>query len=169
MHIDGIICSNSSMLGHTNSKLVNNQQKTQIYTHLKHGCHVWHAQQAGYGQFFFQTFRISCGEWVEQFRSLRNGIWAIWKFNKSCTGPPTMAMGRGAAQRTWPLMLRLKRGGWWWQWAMVCVCVFVCVERPQKIRSDLCRKSQCFLELMYRERLAIVKLADNKDRSVWQN
>ncbi len=39
--------------------------------------------------FFFQTFRISYGEWVEQVRSLRNGIWAIWKFEKSCTGPPT--------------------------------------------------------------------------------
>ncbi len=87
MHIDGIMCSNSSMLGHTNSKLVKNRQKNQCYTHLKQGCHVWHAQQAGYGH-FFPNFRISCGEWVEQVRSLRNGIWAIWKFDKSCTGPP---------------------------------------------------------------------------------
>ncbi len=92
MHIDGIMCSISSMLGHTNSKLVKNRQKTQNYTHLKHGCHVWHAQWAGYGH-FFQTFRISCGEWVEQVRSLRNGIGAIWKFDKSCTGPLTIAGG----------------------------------------------------------------------------
>ncbi len=41
--------------------------------------------------FFFQTFRISCGEWVEQVRSLRNGIGAIWKFDKSCTGPPILS------------------------------------------------------------------------------
>ncbi len=26
----------------------------------------------------------------------------------------TMAMGRGMAQRTWPLTLRLERGGWRW-------------------------------------------------------
>ncbi len=37
---------------------------------------------------FFQNFRISCGEWVEQVRSLRIGIRDIWKFDKSCTGPP---------------------------------------------------------------------------------
>ncbi len=37
---------------------------------------------------FFWTFRISCGKWVEQVRSLRNGIGAIWKFDKSCTGSP---------------------------------------------------------------------------------
>ena len=46
------MCSNSSMLGHTNSKLVKNRQKTEHYTHLKHWCHVWHAQRAGYGHFF---------------------------------------------------------------------------------------------------------------------
>jgi hypothetical protein len=43
----------------------------------------------------------------------------------------TMAMGMGTAQRTWPLMLQLCDGGngpWF-------VCVFVCVERPQNIRS----------------------------------
>jgi hypothetical protein len=91
MHIDGIMCSNSGMLGHTDSKLDKNRQKTQSYTHLKHRCHVWHAQRAGYGH-FFQTFRISCGEWVEQVRLLRNGIGAIWKFDKSCTGPPTSKM-----------------------------------------------------------------------------
>jgi hypothetical protein len=88
MHIDRIMCSNTSMLGHTNSKLVKNRQKLQSYTRQKHGCHVWHAQWAGYCHFIFQTFRISCGEWVEQVRSLRNGIRAIWKFDKSCTGPP---------------------------------------------------------------------------------
>ncbi len=33
----------------------------------------------------------------------------------------TMAMGRDTARRTWPLTLRLERGGWWWRWAMVCV------------------------------------------------
>jgi hypothetical protein len=35
--------------------------------------------------------------------------------------------------------------GMMWQWAMVCVYVFVCVERPQKIRSDL-KKGKCVLE-----------------------
>ncbi len=37
---------------------------------------------------FFQTFRISCGEWVEQVRSLRYGIGDIWNIDKYCTGPP---------------------------------------------------------------------------------
>ncbi len=91
MHIDRIMCSNTSMLGPTNSKLVKNRQKTQNHTHLKHGCHVWHVQLAGYGH-FFQTFTISCGEWVEQVRLLRNVIGAIWKFDKSCTGPPTICL-----------------------------------------------------------------------------
>ncbi len=92
MNVDGIMCSNSSMLGHIHSKLVENWQKTQIYTHLKHGCHVWHAQRAGYGHFFFQTVRISCGEWVEEVRSLRNGFLAIWTFDKFCTGPPIIVI-----------------------------------------------------------------------------
>ncbi len=33
----------------------------------------------------------------------------------------TMVLGIGMAQRTWPLMLQLERGGRWWRWAMVCV------------------------------------------------
>ncbi len=33
------------------------------------------------------------------------------------------------------MMISGERGGWCWQWAW-CVCV-LCVERPQKIRSDL--------------------------------
>ena len=57
MHIDQIMCSNTSMLGHTNSKLVKNRQKNQNHTHLIHGCHVWHAQWAGYGQFIFSNFQ----------------------------------------------------------------------------------------------------------------
>ena len=83
------MCSISSMLGHSNSKLVKNQQKTQNYTHLKHGCHVWYAQRAGYGQFLFQTFRISCGEWVEQVRSLRSSIGAIWSLSNLVLDPLT--------------------------------------------------------------------------------
>ncbi len=54
MHIDGIMCNNRSMLGHKNSKLVENRQKSQPYTHLKHWCHIWHSQRAGYSQFFFK-------------------------------------------------------------------------------------------------------------------
>jgi hypothetical protein len=52
MHIDHMMCSNTIMLGHANSKLVKNQQKPQVYTHQKHGRHVWHTQWAGYGHFF---------------------------------------------------------------------------------------------------------------------
>ncbi len=76
MHIDQIMCSNTIMLGHVRSKLVKIWQKAQHYTHQKHGRHVWHAQWSSYGH-FFQTFRISCGEWVEQVRSLRYGIGAF--------------------------------------------------------------------------------------------
>ncbi len=86
MHIDGILCSNTSMLGinlKTSQKPTKKPEANPPKTR-----HVWHSQRAGYGQCFLQTFRISCGEWVEQVRSLRNGIGAIWRFDKSCTGPP---------------------------------------------------------------------------------
>ncbi len=74
----------------------------------------------------------------------------------------TMAMGMSMAQRTQSLVLRLEREGWWWQWAMVCVCVFVCVKSPWKIRSDLKKVNESWS--IYRQRLAIVKLADNMSR-----
>ncbi len=38
--------------------------------------------------FYFETFRISCGDLVEQVETLRNGIGAIWKFGKFWAGPP---------------------------------------------------------------------------------
>jgi hypothetical protein len=64
MHIDGIMRSNTSMLGHTNSKLVKNLQKTLKETH-----------QITYVTFdtpnrqvmvnFFQTSRTPCGDHSE--------------------------------------------------------------------------------------------------------
>ncbi len=50
----------------------------------------------------------------------------------------TMAIGMGTAQRTWPLMLFTtgERGMMVVMGHGLCVS-FVCVERPQKIRSDL--------------------------------
>jgi hypothetical protein len=42
----------------------------------------------GLFDFFLETFSISCGELVEQVKTLRIGIWAIWKFEKLSTEPP---------------------------------------------------------------------------------
>jgi hypothetical protein len=88
MHIDGLMCSNTSMLGHTNSTLVKNGQKTQNLHPPKTRMSHLTRPTGRLWSISFQTFRISCGEWVEQVRTLRNGIGAIWKFDKSCTGPP---------------------------------------------------------------------------------
>ncbi len=37
---------------------------------------------------YLKTFRISCGKLVEQVRTLRIGIRAIWKFDNFWAGPP---------------------------------------------------------------------------------
>ncbi len=42
---------------------------------------------------FLETFWISCGELVEQVRTLKIGIGAIWKFDKFSTGPPSCRAG----------------------------------------------------------------------------
>ncbi len=39
---------------------------------------------------FLETLRISCGGLVEQVRTLKICIGAIWKFDKSFAGPPSL-------------------------------------------------------------------------------
>ncbi len=72
----------------------------------------------------------------------------------------TMAMGRGTAQSTWAahpttgekgMMVAMGHG----------LCVSLCVCRETTKNKVEPKKSQWFLELIDRVRLAIVKLADN--------
>ncbi len=73
--------------------------------------YVWHAQLTGYSQFIFQTFRILCGEWVEQVRSPRNGIGANENLSNLVLDPLLRRITSGdAILLSWPRPST--RSGW---------------------------------------------------------